>query len=156
MSNEFNFYNYVIDSNTLVDQLGLYAGEGVRGLGKYNSFFDADLPQDIWNAIDPKYFREANQQLYEAMENNSALKKELAKKYPDVYEHVQPGSRGGMSDKAPPGMTWHHNNKPGKLELVDRVDHNKFHKIYHPDGSGGKKKWGGGRKRRVRKSKSNH
>ena len=40
--------------------------------------------------------------------------------------------------------TWHHGNKPGRLELVDYLDHKTYHKIYHPDGYGGRKAWGGG------------
>ncbi|MBJ3895234.1 HNH endonuclease, partial [Salmonella enterica subsp. enterica serovar Corvallis] len=48
------------------------------------------------------------------------------------------------STESPPGLTWHHENKPGVLSLVDRLDHKTYHKIYHPDGSGGRKKWGGG------------
>ena len=46
------------------------------------------------------------------------------------------------------GLTWHHHNSPGKLELVDRSDYRKYHKIYHPDGSGSREKWGGGKKYR--------
>ncbi|SNQ44783.1 hypothetical protein CL8139_630001 [Cellulophaga lytica] len=149
-------YGYVPDSNTLVDQFGLYAGEGVRDLGKYHSFFDAYLPEDIWNATDGKHFREANKQLYEAMQNDPNLKKNIMKRYPDVFDHVQPGPRGGYASDSPPGVTWHHNNRPGKLELVDRADHKKFHKIYHPDGSGGKKKWGGGRKNKFKRKPKMH
>lgn len=42
-------------------------------------------------------------------------------------------------------MTWHHENQPGVLSLVDYNDHKSYHKIYHPDGSGGRHKWGGGK-----------
>ncbi|WP_257572516.1 HNH endonuclease [Janthinobacterium sp. UMAB-56] len=42
-------------------------------------------------------------------------------------------------------MTWHHNDDVGRLNLVDRSDHADNHEIYHPDGSGGRDKWGGGR-----------
>jgi hypothetical protein len=41
-------------------------------------------------------------------------------------------------------MTWHHADKPGALVLADFNDHNKFAKVYHPDGTGGRNKWGGG------------
>jgi len=75
------------------------------------------------------------------------------KKYPGVVDHVAPGPRGGFKGTSPPGVTWHHNNKPGTLELVDYNDHKTYHKFYYPDGSGGKKKWGGGRKKRKRKAK---
>lgn len=39
-------------------------------------------------------------------------------------------------------MTWHHGDAPGSLQLVDRPDHRDYHKIYHPDGLGGRNKWG--------------
>ncbi|MBJ2065229.1 HNH endonuclease [Serratia odorifera] len=65
-------------------------------------------------------------------------------KYPGLVEHVQPNAKGKFSKYSPPDMTWHHENRPGGLSLVDYNDHRSYHKIYHPDGSGGRKKWGGG------------
>ena len=41
-------------------------------------------------------------------------------------------------------MTWHHGDSPGSLQLADFNDHKSYHKIYHPDGTGGRNKWGGG------------
>ncbi|WP_081336066.1 HNH endonuclease [Burkholderia vietnamiensis] len=41
-------------------------------------------------------------------------------------------------------MTWHHNDEVGKLNLVDGSDYGDNHGIYHPDGTGGRDKWGGG------------
>lgn len=32
------------------------------------------------------------------------------------------------------------------LSLVDRKDHRTYHKIYHPNDSGGRHKWDGGTK----------
>ena len=46
---------------------------------------------------------------------------------------------------SPPGLTWHHNDQSGLLNLVDRGDHANNHGIYHPDGTGGRDKWGGGK-----------
>ena len=39
----------------------------------------------------------------------------------------------------------HHNDQSGLLNLVDRGDHANNHGIYHPDGTGGRDKWGGGK-----------
>lgn len=36
------------------------------------------------------------------------------------------------------------NGEKGWLQLVHRIDHSTFHKIYHPEGYGGKEEWGGG------------
>lgn len=74
------------------------------------------------------------------MQRDPAFKREIQTKYPGVVEHVQPNSRGNFSGR----MTWLHENKPGVLSLVDYNDHRTYHKIYHPDGSGGRNKWGGG------------
>ncbi|WP_256658838.1 HNH endonuclease [Pseudomonas sp. LP_7_YM] len=48
---------------------------------------------------------------------------------------------GSFSGSSPPKLTWHHGDKPGSLQLVDRVDHKTYHKVYHPDGTGGRNKW---------------
>ncbi|XTZ40432.1 hypothetical protein ACQYRI_00930 [Salmonella enterica] len=32
------------------------------------------------------------------------------------------------------------------MKFVDRPDHRDFHKVYHPEGLGGRNKWGGGTK----------
>ncbi|UYK94967.1 HNH endonuclease [Pantoea ananatis] len=41
-------------------------------------------------------------------------------------------------------MTWHHGDSPGSLQLADFNAHKSYHKIYHPDGTDGRNKWGGG------------
>nr|WP_144415502.1 HNH endonuclease [Pseudomonas putida] len=51
---------------------------------------------------------------------------------------------GGFSGDSPPKLTWHHGDSPGSLQVIDRLDHKTYHKIYHPDGTGGRNKWGGG------------
>ena len=68
----------------------------------------------------------------------------MQNKYPGVVQHVQPNSKNQFKDKAPPGLTWHHENKDSVLSLVDYKDHRTYHKIYHSDGSGGRKKWDSG------------
>ncbi|XTZ40518.1 HNH endonuclease [Salmonella enterica] len=90
-------------------------------------------------------FRKGNQSVYERLQTDPAFKQEMQTKYPGVVEHVQPNSRGNFSKYSPPDMTWHHENQPGVLSLVDYNDHKSYHKIYHPDGSGGRHKWGGGK-----------
>jgi len=46
--------------------------------------------------------------------------------------------------RSPPGLTWHHDETPGLLKLVDFKDHAKQQKIYHPERKGGRELWGGG------------
>jgi RHS repeat-associated protein len=137
-----NPHAYVDDPLRYCDPFGLYNGEGERELGVYDTFHDHDLDEADWQSSRPQHFKKCNESLYNAMEKDSALKAAIEEKYPGTYEHVKPGPKGGFADSSPPGLTWHHADAPGKMELVDRVDHRKYHKIYHPDGSGGYKKWG--------------
>ena len=86
----------------------------------------------------------ANESLHSRLQSDPEFKKEMLTKYPQAVKDVQPSSTGRFSGKSPTGLTWHHGEEPGLLRLVDRSDHKAFHKIYHPDGSGGRYKWGGG------------
>ncbi|CCP04098.1 YD repeat-containing protein [Erwinia amylovora Ea644] len=126
--------------------MGLYKGEGQRGLGKYHVFHEHMLDSSEYGLPDSEHFKRGNKSVYERMQNDSAFKREMQTKYPRVVDHVQPSARGNFKPTPPKDMTWHHENQPGKLSLVDYNDHKSYHKIYHPDGSGGRKKWGGGTK----------
>lgn len=141
-----NLYQYAPNPLMWIDPLGLYAGEGERGLGKYHVFHEHTLDPSEYDLKDSEHFKRGNRSVYERMQSDPAFKREMQTKYPGAVEHVQPNSRGQFSSETPKGMTWHHENKPGVLSLVDRQDHKAYHKIYHPDGSGGRKKWGGGTK----------
>ena len=68
----------------------------------------------------------------------------MQNKYPGVVQHVQPNSKNQFKGKAPPGLTWHHENKDSVSSLVDYKYHRTYYKIYHSDGSGVRKKWDGG------------
>ena len=144
LSGEPNFFAYVGDTNWWLDMLGLYNGEGERELGKYNSFFNHDLKPSEYKRSDGYQFSEANKALHERFQKDEKFAKMMNKKYPGIIEHVKPNKKGKYSRQSPPGTTWHHGNKPGRLELVDYLDHKTYHKIYHPDGYGGRKAWGGG------------
>ncbi|ECZ1678140.1 RHS domain-containing protein [Salmonella enterica] len=139
-----NLYQYAPNPIKWIDPLGLYNGEGQRELGKYHVFHEHNLDITEYGLSDAEHFSRGNQAIYERMKNDPAFRREMQTKYPGVVEHVQPSSGGKFSTESPPGLTWHHENKPGVLSLVDRLDHKTYHKIYHPDGSGGRKKWGGG------------
>ena len=141
----WNLYQYAPNPLGWIDPLGLYKGEGERGLGKYHVFHEHALDPSEYDLKDSEHFRRGNQSVYERLQKDSVFKQEMQTKYPGVVEHVQPNSRGNFSKYSPPDMTWHHENQPGVLSLVDYNDHKSYHKIYHPDGSGGRHKWGGGK-----------
>ncbi|WP_445673165.1 HNH endonuclease [Pseudomonas inefficax] len=93
---------------------------------------------------DAAHFGLANQSVYERMNVDADFKATIEAKYPGITKHVQPRVDGSFSGDSPPKLTWHHGDSPGSLQLVDRLDHQTYHKIYHPDGTGGRNKWGGG------------
>ncbi|MDB6369630.1 PAAR domain-containing protein [Photorhabdus bodei] len=141
-----NLYTYAPNPMSWIDPWGLYKGEGQRGLGKYHVFHEHTLNSSEYQLSDGQHFKRGNQSVYERMQRDPAFRREMQTKYPGVVEHVQPNSKGNFRGTSPKNMTWHHENQPGKLSLVDRYDHKSYHKIYHPDGSGGRDKWGGGNK----------
>ena len=98
----------------------------------FDSKFDAQLPEDLYLASDPDQFKECNEQLKEAVENDP----ELAEKFtPEQLEQIKNGDK-------PDGYTWHHNEEAGKMQLVDSETHAK---TAH---TGGRAIWGGGQENR--------
>lgn len=68
------------------------------------------------------------------------FKRELQTKYLGAVEHVQPMKNGNFRGSSPKGLTWHHGDSTGSLQLADFNDHKSYHKIYHPDGTGRRNK----------------
>lgn len=63
-----------------------------------------------------QHFRDANRQLYEAIQANPNLEKNFP---PDVVAHVQSGLRGGFKETSPPSQTLYYNAQdPSKIKLV--------------------------------------
>ncbi|QCT21066.1 type IV secretion protein Rhs [Jejubacter calystegiae] len=139
-----NLYQYAPNPLGWVDPLGLYKGEGQRGLGKYHVFHEHRLGPSEYTLTDKEHFSRANESVHQRLQVDSEFKRELQTKYPGVVEHVQPMRNGKYRGSSPKGMTWHHGDTPGSLQLADFNDHKSYHKIYHPDGTGGRNKWGGG------------
>ena len=99
------------------------------------------LPDDKLLASEGVQFRMANKALIERMNTDGAFRKDILSRNPALLDWSKNPKDLGSS---PPGMTWHHNDDVGRLNLVDRSDHGDNHGIYHPDGTGGRDKWGGG------------
>jgi A nuclease of the HNH/ENDO VII superfamily with conserved WHH len=64
-------------------------------------------------------------------------------------EQINFFTKARMSSKAPEGLTWHHHQDTGRMQLVDRAEHEAF--VPH---TGGMSIWGGGYPR-SKKSKTN-
>ena len=87
-------------------------------------------------------FRLANLALLARLKSDPAYRAKMLKDYPNLKNWEK--NPNPLAD-APKGLTWHHNEAPGKLQLVDHKDHRDNHSLYHPNGEGGRSIWGGGK-----------
>lgn len=103
---------------------------------KFESVFDAELPEGLNEAKDREQFKECNKQLYEKIQEDPELRKQFTS---EQIEQIKDGMTNGG---APDGYTWHHDAEVGKMQLVDSD--------IHADSrhTGGKTLWGGGNSNR--------
>lgn len=108
-------------------------GNKIEGVfPKFKPLFNCELPKDLLKASDTKQFNECNKQLRETIKTDSSLKDRFSARQ---LEQINAG-------KTPGGCVWHHNEKVGKMELVD----SKIHAMTNH--TGGKAIWGGGKANR--------
>lgn len=108
-------------------------GNEVTGIfPEFDSTFDAQLPEDLYQGTDKEQFSESNRQLKEKVENDPKFAKKFT---PEQLEQIKNGD-------TPDGYTWHHNEETGKMQLVDSDVHAKT------GHTGGKTIWGGGKENR--------
>lgn len=99
---------------------------------KFDSKFDAQLPENLLKATDPKQEEACNKQLKDAVKSDFKLAGQFTN---EELEQIKNGD-------TPDGYTWHHNEETGKMELVKTDDHqNNRH-------TGGKSIWSGGKENR--------
>lgn len=110
-------------------EVSLPNGQQIEGVfPKFESTFDAQLPQDKFEASNYEQFAEANNQLKEAVEKDP----QLAEKFDaEQLEQIENGD-------TPDGYTWHHDAEPGKMQLVETEVHQQT------GHTGGQVIWGGG------------
>lgn len=95
---------------------------------EFESSFDAQLPENMYEATDREQFKECNSQL----KNEVAKNKDLREQFDDEQlEQIENGD-------TPDGYTWHHDAEAGKMQLVDTETHQKT------GHTGGRSIWGGG------------
>ena len=105
-------------------------GEKVEGVfPKFNSKFETMLPRDLRNASDTEQFKYCTQQLAKQIEKNPELAKQFTSRQLEQIKNGEPRISG---------LTWHHNEIPGKMQLVDSNEHNTCRH------TGGRSIWGGG------------
>ena len=104
-------------------------GEKVEGVFPvFQSKFDVRLPPDLRLASDTEQFKYCTRRLGEQIE-----------RYPSLAEKFTPRQLEQIKAGEPriSGLTWHHNELPGKMQLVDAKEHRCPH-------TGGRSIWGGG------------
>jgi hypothetical protein len=105
-------------------------GEKVEGVfPKFESKFDTRLPKELRTASDANQFKYCNRQLLKAIETNPELSKKFTTRQLEQIKNGEPRISG---------LTWHHNEISGKMQLVDESLHSKCRH------TGGRYLWGGG------------
>jgi hypothetical protein len=95
----------------------------------FDSVFDTTISEDLYDASDSAQFADCNKQLQQWVNENPDLAKE--KFTPEQLEVIKnnpieikdPNGNTITVWKNPPGLTWHHNQKPGLMQLVDTKIH---------------------------------
>lgn len=105
-------------------------GEWVEGVfPKFESKADVYLPKKYYMASDTEQFKYCTQQLAKRIENDPSLAGRFTKRQLEQIKNGEPRISG---------LTWHHNEVPGKMQLVDAKDHDICRH------TGGRSLWGGG------------
>lgn len=95
---------------------------------KFESIFDTQLAPDNYKS--KAYAKECNAKLKEAIENDPELRSKFT---PEQIKDIEEG-------RTPAGYVWHHNEEPGKMQLVKREDHDRA--IGGAAHTGGNSLWG--------------
>ncbi len=105
-------------------------GEKVEGVfPKFKSEFDTKLPESLYKASDNEQMKYCTKKLAEKIDRDPSFAKKFT---PRQLEQIRNG------EPRISGLTWHHNEKPGVMQLVDANDHNAARH------TGGRNIWGGG------------
>ncbi|WP_226679061.1 HNH endonuclease [Mesobacillus jeotgali] len=96
----------------------------------FEDTFNVVIAEDLFYGSDDLHFKLANDTLYQAIIENPHLANELGLSQSDLQSLEM--------RQTPEGYTWHHNEEPGLLQLVDEETHAQ---TAH---TGGRSIWGGG------------
>ncbi|MEM9056266.1 MAG: HNH endonuclease [Pseudomonadota bacterium] len=109
-----------------------------NGFPVFNAKADIYLePRHIGSGSDADHFRAANEAMRDALRGDPALADRLGLNEAQV-QHLMADT---VSSRPPPDMTWHHHQDTGRIQLVDRAEHN----LFRGGHVGGMAIWGGGR-----------
>ncbi|WP_010677065.1 HNH endonuclease [Bacillus timonensis] len=109
----------------------LPTGEVVTGVYPvFDVEYEVQMDESLYLQSDYVHFNYANAELYDAIQADSQLADDLGLSEQDIQALA--------NGDTPEGFTWHHNEEPGVLQLVDEEIHaNTGH-------DGGRELWGGG------------
>ncbi|RUL48185.1 HNH endonuclease [Lysinibacillus antri] len=96
----------------------------------FESQFNVVIAEQLYLESDHVHFSVANDTLYEAIIENPNLASDLGLSQLDVQALA--------NGQTPDGFTWHHNEEPGVIQLVDEETHQQT------GHTGGREIWGGG------------
>lgn len=96
----------------------------------FDSNFSVMIVEDLYLEGNDVHFEVANDTLYQSIVKNPSLANELGLSQSDVQSVA--------NGQTPEGYTWHHNEEPGHLQLVDEETHTQT------GHTGGRSIWGGG------------
>lgn len=106
--------------------------DGVKKEGVFPQFEAKDverLPKNMYQASDAQQFSHCTKKLAQKLEGNSTLEGRFT---PRQLEQIREGAPRIS------GLTWHHTEHPGVMQLVDSDIHSKCRH------TGGRNVWGGG------------
>jgi len=95
----------------------------------FKSHFDCRLPENMYRSSDSEQMKYCVKNLAERIERDPDFGKNFTARQLEQIRNGEPRING---------LTWHHNEIPGKMQLVNSVDHNAARH------TGGRSIWGGG------------
>ena len=105
-------------------------GEKVEGVfPEFESKFNTFLPENLQNASDTEQFKYCTQKLAQRIENDPCFAAQFTLRQIEQIKNGEPRISG---------LTWHHNEVPGKMQLVNADIHSTCRH------TGGKSIWAGG------------
>lgn len=109
-------------------------GKKVEGVfPKFESKFETVLPKDLRSASDTEQFKYCVQKLNQRIGAEPSFAKQFTPRQQEQIKNGEPRISG---------LTWHHNEVPGKMQLVNADIHNTCRH------TGGRSLWGGGAENR--------
>lgn len=125
-------------ANAVETRDGITLKRDINGFPIFNSKFDTYVPDDLLGNRDPdSHFKYANGQFKKLLEVNKGVGETLGL----TKEQIEHFLKEPPSSRPPSGLTWHHHQDSGRMQLVDRDEH-RF--VRH---TGGMSIWGGGYQR---------